>query len=81
MYVVVWKKYYVVVTDFGVDALTEFHIVGAMKTSEHILKTLDYIVYNEMEGIIDKTDPYYSAYVSLLDLLEKVRDEEDMLTD
>ena len=52
-----------------------------MKTSEHILKTLDYIVYNEMEGRIDKTDPYYSAYLSLLDLLEKVRDEEDMLTD
>lgn len=56
-------------------------MLSAMKTSEHILKTLDYIVYNEMEGRIDKTDPYYSAYLSLLDLLEKVRDEEDMLTD
>ena len=52
-----------------------------MKTSFHIKETLDYIVYNEMEGIIDKTDPYYSAYVSLMDLLEKVRDDEAMLTD
>ncbi len=51
-----------------------------MKTSFHIKETLEYILYCEMEGIVDKTDPYYSAYVSLLDLLEKVRDEEDMLT-
>ena len=81
VYVVVWKKYYVVVTDFNVDDLTEFHIVGDMKTSFHIKETLEYILYAEMEGIVEKTDPYYSAYVSLLDLLEKVRDDEAMLTD
>ena len=39
MYVVVWKKYYVVVTDFGVDDLTEFHIVGAMTPTNEPLTT------------------------------------------
>ena len=81
VYVVVWKKYYVVVTDFSVDDLTDFHMVGDMKTSFHIKETLEYILYAEMEGIVEKTDPYYSAYVSLLDLLEKVLDDEAMLTD
>ena len=50
-------------------------------TKDACLAVMDYIVYNEMEGRIDKTDPYYSAYVSLLDLREKVRDDEAMLTD
>ena len=48
-----------------------------MKTSFHIKETLEYILYAEMEGIVDETDPYYSAYVSLEDLLEKVLDDED----
>jgi len=52
-----------------------------MNTSEHIQETIDYILYSEMEGRVDDTDPYYSAYVSLLDLLEKTRDEESILTD
>ena len=50
-----------------------------MNTSEHIQETIDYILYSEMEGRVDETDPYYSAYVSLLDLLEKARDEESIL--
>ena len=52
-----------------------------MNTSEHIKETIDYILYSEMEGRVDETDPYYLAYVSLLDLLEKTRDEESILTD
>ncbi len=48
-----------------------------MKTSEHIKETLDYIVKDEMDGRLSPVD----AYLSLLDLLEKVLDDEDMLTD
>ena len=39
VYVVVWKKYYVVVTDFSVDDLTDFHIVGDMTPTNEPITT------------------------------------------
>ena len=41
-------------------------------------EVIDYLLYSEMEGNEDSTDPWYSTYQSLLELKEKVLDEEDM---
>ena len=38
----------------------------------------DYILYSEMEGEVDKTDPWYSTFELLEELKQKVLDEEDM---
>tara|TARA_B110000196_G_C21019803_1_gene602188 strand:+ start:449 stop:628 length:180 start_codon:yes stop_codon:yes gene_type:complete len=46
--------------------------------SQCIEEVLDYLLYSEMEGGEDKTDPWYSTYQSLLELKEKVLDEEEM---
>jgi len=47
--------------------------------SQCIQEVLDYIYYSEMEGREDETDSWYTTYKSLLELKEKVLDEEDML--
>lgn len=47
--------------------------------SQSILEVQDYIVYSEMGGFIDETDPWYSMLMSLEELKEKVLDEEEML--
>ena len=47
--------------------------------SQCIQEVIDYIYYSEMEGREDETDSQYTTYKSLLELKEKVLDEEDML--
>ena len=47
--------------------------------SQCIQEVLDYIYYSEMEGREDETDSWYNTYKNLLELKEKVLDEEDML--
>jgi hypothetical protein len=47
--------------------------------SQSILEVQDYIVYSEMGGFVDETDPWYSTLMSLEELKEKVLDEEEML--
>ena len=47
--------------------------------SQSIQAVIDYIYYSEMEGREDETDSWYTTYKSLLELKEKVLDEEDML--
>ena len=49
-----------------------------MKTVKAIITILDYILYSEMEGKIDKTDPWYSTYENLEELKQKIIDEEDI---
>ena len=48
-----------------------------MKVSSAIRKVMDYIVNSEMGGKVDTEDPYYTAYLNLDELLQKVLDEED----
>ena len=47
-------------------------------TSQSIQEVIDYIYYSEMEGREDETDSWFTTYKSLLELKEKVLDEEDM---
>jgi len=47
--------------------------------SQSILEVQDYIVYSEMGGFIDETDPWYSMLMSLEELKQKVLDEEEIL--
>lgn len=47
--------------------------------SQCIQEVIDYIYYSEMEGREDETDSWYNTYKNLLELKEKVLDEEDML--
>lgn len=46
--------------------------------SQCIEEVKDYILYSEMEGEVDKTDPWYSTFELLEELKQKVLDEEDM---
>ncbi len=46
--------------------------------SQSIQEVIDYIYYSEMEGREDETDSWYTTYKNLLELKEKVLDEEDM---
>ena len=46
--------------------------------SQCIEEVIDYLLYSEMEGKEDPTDPWYSTHQSLLELKEKVLDEEEM---
>lgn len=48
-----------------------------MKTVKAITTILDYILYSEMEGKIDKTDSWYSTYENLVELKEKIITEEE----
>jgi len=45
--------------------------------SASIEEVLEYIIYSEMGGHLDPSDPWYSTYESLLELQEKVLDEEE----
>jgi len=47
--------------------------------SEHINEVQDYIIYSEMGGVIDETDPWHSTLELLGELKEKVLDEEEIL--
>ena len=47
--------------------------------SQHILEVQNYIVYSEMGGFIDETDPWHSTLMLLEELKEKVLDEEEIL--
>jgi hypothetical protein len=47
--------------------------------SQSIQEVLDYIQYSEMEGKVDPTDSWYSTHQLLVELKEKVLDEEDSL--
>jgi hypothetical protein len=49
------------------------------KFSESIAHVMEYIKFSEMGGEIDETDPYYTMYLGLKDLLWKVKDEEEIL--
>ena len=46
--------------------------------SQCIDEVVEYLLYSEMEGNEDSTDPWYSTHQSLIELKEKVLDEEDM---
>tara|TARA_R100000808_G_scaffold14046_2_gene33533 strand:- start:1951 stop:2268 length:318 start_codon:yes stop_codon:yes gene_type:complete len=46
-------------------------------TSKSIETVIDYILHSEMGGEFDSTDPWTATYLSLKELLDKVRDEED----
>ena len=46
--------------------------------SQCIEEVQDYILYSEMEGEVDKTDPWYSTFELLEELKQKVLDEEEM---
>ena len=46
--------------------------------SQCIDEVVQYLFYSEMEGKEDETDPWHSTYQSLLELKEKVLDEEEM---
>jgi len=47
--------------------------------SQSIQEVLDYIQYSEMEGEVDPTDSWHTTYQLLVELKEKVLDEEDSL--
>ena len=49
------------------------------KFSESVAHVMEYIKFSEMGGEIDDTDPYYSTYETLRDLLWQVKDEEEIL--
>ena len=44
--------------------------------SQCLEEVIDYLLYSEMEGTEDPTDPWFHTYQSLLELKEKVSDEE-----
>jgi len=46
--------------------------------SQCIDEVRDYILYSEMGGEVDETDPWYSTFELLEELKGKVLDEEDM---
>lgn len=46
--------------------------------SQCIDEVLQYLLYSEMEGREDKSDPWYSTYELLKELKDKVLDEEEM---
>ncbi len=46
--------------------------------SQCIDEVLQYLLYSEMEGREDKSDPWYSTYELLKELKYKVLDEEEM---
>lgn len=46
--------------------------------SQCIEEVLNYLLYSEMGGESDQTDPWHGTYESLLELKEKVLDEEEM---
>jgi len=58
---------------------THLTYICKMNISQCIQEVLDYIQYSEMEGEVDQTDSWYTTYQSLLELQEKVLDEEDIL--
>ncbi len=45
--------------------------------SQCIDEVLEYLLYSEMEGNEDKTDPWYPTYKSLLELKEKTLEEDE----
>lgn len=47
--------------------------------SQSIEAVQDYILFSEMEGGLDTTDPWYSTFELLEELKEKVLDEEEIL--
>jgi len=47
--------------------------------SQSIEVVQDYILFSEMGGNLDTTDPWYSTFELLEELKEKVLDEEEML--
>ena len=46
--------------------------------SQCLEEAIDYLLHSEMGGTEDPTDPWYGTYQSLLELKEKVLDEEEM---
>ena len=54
---------------------------GKLPVSQCIEEVKDYILYSEMEGEVDKTDPWYSTFELLEELKQKVLDEEEMLNE
>ena len=47
-------------------------------TKDACLAVMDYIVFSEMEGEIDKTDPWYSTYELLRELHDDKIDDGDV---
>ena len=45
--------------------------------SKSIKNVIDYLAESELEGQLDPEDPWWTVYMHLNELLEKVLDEED----
>ena len=58
--------------------ITEKMLLVKVPVSQCIDEVVEYLLHSEMEGKEDETDPWYSTYQSLLELKEKVLDEEEM---
>lgn len=49
------------------------------KITQSIQDVIDYILHSEMEGQENKQDSWYTIYVLLKELKDKVEDEEQLL--
>jgi len=50
-----------------------------MKTYEKISEVIDHLLYSEMGGEVDYSDPWYPTFKSLHELKEKTVEEEEGL--
>ena len=48
-----------------------------MKTSEKIEEVIEHLLYSEMGGEVDYSDPWYPTFKSLHELKEKSFEEEE----
>lgn len=48
------------------------------KLTTCVSKLKDWIIYSEMGGSLDKSDPFFPAYKQLLILEEKIDEEENL---
>ena len=51
--------------------------IGAMKTYEKIEEVIEHLLYSEMGGEVDYSDPWYPTFKSLHELKEKTFEEEE----
>ena len=50
----------------------------AIPTKDACLAVMDYILHSEMEGTIDETDPWYSTYKLIEELMTDKVDNGDL---
>ena len=48
------------------------------KLTTCVSKLKDWIIYSEMGGSLDKSDPFFPAYKQLIILEEKIAEEEEI---